>query len=427
MTEPPKSVVIVGGSLAGLMCGIQLKRQGSAVTILEQDSRSERMSHAAGISLGANIGAFLREHDDTKTPAGIPSAGSHISRRTRAKLYSVKFERQLTSWGLLYRILRANLDGLATSACPNPPAPRPGDGKVEYRAGKRVSGLQCDDASGGKVTVLFEDVATGKQEAVTADLVVGADGIHSTVRRLVHAPVTDGGGYAGYVVWRGLLREKDATPETAAFFAEGIAFQTLKRSYMVCYIIPTDDGGFGPGDRLINWVWYYNVADGSREMHDIFTDVEGVRHNNTVPAGLVNPQVWERCRESLTAQMTAPFAEIVRQTAAPFVTKVNDVLCTQSSFHDGRVVLVGDAFACVRPHFGLATDHAAFQCLAFIRLWNGEVSRAAWSREVLVQSKKLWFLSILLGRYGLDTWASLLRTVLSYLVFLARWKLGWQV
>ncbi|KAK3317316.1 FAD binding domain protein [Cercophora scortea] len=430
MTAPPRSVVIVGGSLAGLMCGIQLKRQGTNVVILEQDSRAERMSHAAGISLGSNIAEFLRRYDDTHTLAGIPSSGSHISRRTWAKLFSVKFERQLTSWGLLYRILRANLDGLATQPCPNPPAPRPGDGRVEYRAGQRVTGLQYDASAsgeGGKMTVLFEDVATGKQDSITADLVVGADGIHSTVRRLVQAPVKTGSGYAGYVVWRGLLPVKSATPETAAFFAEGIAFQTLQRSYMVCYIIPTDDGGFGPGERLINWVWYFNVADGSREMDEIFTDVHGIKHNNTVPAGLVRSEVWDRCRESLTAQMTAPFREIVRRTAEPFVTKVNDVLCTENSFYDGRVVLVGDAFACVRPHFGLATDHAAFQCLEVMKLWKGEVSREAWRREVMVRSKRLWFLSILLGRYGLDTWGSFLGTVWAYLVFVVRWKFGWKV
>ena len=212
------------------MHGIQLKRKSHNVTILEKDPNSERRSQAAGIGFAANVDEFLRLYDATGLRTSIVSPSTHISWGKRTKLYRVPVPRNLTSWGLLYRILRANLDGLATAACPNPPPPRPGDGNVDYRAGKCVTGL---DYTEGHVTVRFVDVsdASSGEDSVVADLVIGADGIHSTVRKLVHAPNTK--EYSGYVVWRGTIPEKAVSKEAADFFADGLGFEMLRRSYMV--------------------------------------------------------------------------------------------------------------------------------------------------------------------------------------------------
>lgn len=212
------------------MHGIQLKRQGNDVIILEQDPNSERRSQAAGIGFSANLDEFLRTYDRTGLRTSIVSPGTHISWRKHTKIYRVPVPRNLTSWGLLYRILRANLDGLATAACPNPPLPQPGDGKVDYRPGKRVTGLEYTDEH---VKVRYVDVsdASTNEESVVADLVIGADGIQSTTRKLVGAPITK--EYSGYVVWRAVVPEKAVSKETSDFFADGLCFELLKRSYMV--------------------------------------------------------------------------------------------------------------------------------------------------------------------------------------------------
>ena len=60
----------------------------------------------------------------------------------------------------------------------------------------------------------------------------------------------------------------------------------------ISYLIPTETGDVEPGKRLLNWVWYSVVPDGSPEMASIFTDVNGKLHLNTVPQGLVNPKLW---------------------------------------------------------------------------------------------------------------------------------------
>ena len=60
----------------------------------------------------------------------------------------------------------------------------------------------------------------------------------------------------------------------------------------ISYLIPTETGDVEPGKRLLNWVWYFIVPDGSPEMASIFTNFNGKVHPNTVPQGLVNPKLW---------------------------------------------------------------------------------------------------------------------------------------
>jgi salicylate hydroxylase len=63
------------------------------------------------------------------------------------------------------------------------------------RLGRRLEGLALGDRS---VELSFAD-----GRAVTADLVVGADGIRSTVRDLLFGPTA--ATFTGFVAWRGLV------------------------------------------------------------------------------------------------------------------------------------------------------------------------------------------------------------------------------
>jgi 2-polyprenyl-6-methoxyphenol hydroxylase-like FAD-dependent oxidoreductase len=156
----------------------------------------------------------------------IPSTSTRLAFRKSWEL-SPNIARRLTSWGLLYRILRANFDGLASEAVPNPPPPRKGDGKAEYRSGKKVTNLQYGN---GVVTVSFLN-QDGTEDALTANLVIGADGLHSTVRTLLQAPTIR--EYSGYVSWRGTVPEKDLPSEVVQYFANRPTLSFLKGTYLV--------------------------------------------------------------------------------------------------------------------------------------------------------------------------------------------------
>lgn len=221
----------VGGSVAGLIHGLQLKREGNDVTILERDPRSLRSSHNAGIAYRAGMKEILEKYDDTGKASSIDSNRLHLNFRQHPSIFAKSVERplkyELTSWGLLYRMLRANFDGFASVPYPQPPKPRPGDGKAVYLTGHHVTDLKVSD---DKVTVHYTD-ATEKPGSLRADLVIGADGLHSTVRRIVQAPTVR--DYSGFVAWRGTVPEKDLSELTAKFFINGFSFDMMNRTYIL--------------------------------------------------------------------------------------------------------------------------------------------------------------------------------------------------
>ena len=69
--------------------------------------------------------------------------------------------------------------------------------------------------------------------------------------------------YPGYVAWRGTLPEQALPDATRRRFGDAITYQVLKDSHILVYPIPGPGGALTAGDRLVNFVWYVNVAEGA--------------------------------------------------------------------------------------------------------------------------------------------------------------------
>lgn len=177
-----------------------------------------------------------------------------------------------------------------------------------------------------------------------------------------------------------------------------------------------------PGKRLINWVWYFKVADHSPEMAKIFTDVNGRLHPNTVAQGLVNPEVWADQKARYVDRFIEPLAEVVTKTPKPFVTKVIEAECRTASFYEGRVVLVGDAFTAHRSHMGMASEQAARHCWQMDRVWRGEITQAQRDQEARLYAKRFLLINRMIGLSGMEWFFTLLRAGIAYtwLMFLNR-------
>jgi 2-polyprenyl-6-methoxyphenol hydroxylase-like FAD-dependent oxidoreductase len=175
---------------------------------------------------------FLEKYDDTDTVTAIESNRLHITYRPYPKLFTKTVDRPLkyefTSWGVLYRLLRANFDGFASKPFPNPPPRRAADGKATYLTGAYVVNLNL---SGDKVIVHYLDESTGEEVDLTADLLIGADGVHSTVRKIVKAPTVR--EYAGMVAWRGTVPQSELSEATAKFFADGLVYDMMQHAYIL--------------------------------------------------------------------------------------------------------------------------------------------------------------------------------------------------
>ena len=187
-------------------------------------------------------------------------------------------------------------------------------------------------------------------------------------------------------------------------------------------MIPTDEGGVGDGQRLVNFCWYINVPDGSAEMHDIFTDRHGKPHGNTVGQGEVSPAVWERVRAAGTKLMSPPLVELLNKTQEAFVTKVNDVRCPKARYLDGRVLIVGDALTTPRSNIATSIEQAGNHALWLGQAMRGESSMADWEKKVCTLSERLHILGRVASTAGLASWFTFLRYVWRYLSFLVRAK-----
>lgn len=189
------------------------------------------------------------------------------------------------------------------------------------------------------------------------------------------------------------------------------------------YTIPGENGALEPGKRLLNYVWYQNYDEDSEELAAAMTDVTGKKHRNTLPIGKMNPKVWDKQKALATATLPAPFAELINKTTQPFITMVTDIASPRASFHDGRLLLVGDALVPFRPHVACSTNQAAWNALLLEKLLSGETTLEQWERQVMGYAHLTRLRSITWGSWYQVGYLAFAFSELRYLAALASRKL----
>jgi len=159
-------------------------------------------------------------------------------------------------------------------------------------------------------------------------------------------------------------------------------------------------------------------------MREIFTDREGRLHRNTVPQGLVQPRAWSRQLERYRMKMVLPMAEVISKTANPFVTKVGEVVSGASSFYDGHLVLMGDAYTTYRTHLGMASEQSAWHIMQMDKVWREEGTMEEHDKTLALYSKKFILLNRAMGYLGLGMMGPLTKTLAALLWLLAKEKVG---
>jgi 2,6-dihydroxypyridine 3-monooxygenase len=200
------------------------------------------------------------------------------------------------------------------------------------------------DNRGDAATVSLTD-----GQSLYADLVVCADGIRSTGRRIMLPDIQS--RYSGYVAWRGTIDIGELSSRTASTLLDSFTYRILPRGHLLTYPIP------GPGGSvLFNWLWYQNIAPGDR-LTDLLTDRDGFSAELSVPAGAVQTRHIEQLHSAADDDLPAPLAELVQQTADPFIQVIVDLEVPRMAFE--RCCLIGDAAFALRPHIGVGTAKAA--------------------------------------------------------------------
>jgi 2-polyprenyl-6-methoxyphenol hydroxylase-like FAD-dependent oxidoreductase len=329
----------VGGSLAGLFTSIVLLRQGHNVTILERSPIPLLHNQGAGVVAGGETQMFFSRHGRTNRPIAVTSAKRLYLNKHGDIIDREETVQRMTSWDLLYYLGRANFDKVKSDYLPKWETlernSRDGTARYEY-------GMIVTDANevGEKVEVIFEDVRpdhegvnirsnndgnANKQGTIRADLLVAADGPSSSLRRLL-LPSASQRKYAGYVAFRGTVPESELSAAAEQVFVEKFTFFHAQATQILAYTIPGALGLLEKGGRLVNWVWYCNYEESSREYEELMTDTDGVKHRFSLPTGgKMRLEVWERQKDHARRNLPPQFAETVTKTTMPFVQAITDL------------------------------------------------------------------------------------------------------
>lgn len=332
-SRPVQRVAIIGGSLGGLFVAAVLLRRGFDVQVYERNA-SALAGRGAGIVTHEPLLAALREAGvDAGGDLGIMVPGRRTFARDGSVIGSLAFPQLTTSWDRLLQVLRARVP------------------ETRYHPGKALTGVT---ETGAGVTVQFADGATA-----TADLVVAADGIRSTVRGQLLPEVTP--LYAGYVAWRGLIDERALSPAAHAALMHDFTFCLPPGEQVLGYPVAGANNALAVGERRCNIVWY-RPADGRNALQRLLTDDAGRLHHGGIPPPLISRRIVDEMRADAERLLAPAFAEAMRLTDMPILQPIFDLTVPRMVI--GRVVVIGDAAFVARPHVGAGVTKVAFDAIA---------------------------------------------------------------
>jgi salicylate hydroxylase len=328
-------IAIVGGGIGGLAAALALRARGLSATVFEQSGELREIG--AGFSLFPNAALLLQRLGLSEEIAkiGCPNTGQVI-RTAAGELITASTSPSTTVPS--YNLHRAEFLKLLANAQP--------DGALHL--GHRLSGARETD---DRVHLTFTNGAT-----VDADVVIGADGIHSTLQReigLQSRPSSEGiMAYRGLIPIEKLSWAKDIGTRMSRWNGKGRTF--------LCY--PVSSG------RLMNVVAFVPTDLESEESWTAPGDLNAL---SAEYAGWHDP-----VQETIGALDSAFRWGIYDRPPLPYWSR-------------GRMTLLGDAAHPMVPHLGQGAAQAVEDGFTLAVFLQGATQRDVLERLKAYETARL--------------------------------------
>ena len=319
--------LIVGAGVAGPVTAMALQQVGIEATIFEAypPSDGELGSYftvtANGLEGLAAIGARERA-----TAAGFPTRRNVLWNEAGRRLASLPLDSSVPGSPAAHTMKRSRLTHVLQDE-----ATRRGI-RIEY--GRRLSTAEV--AAAGRVVARFDDGSSA-----SGDLLIGADGVHSVVRRLID-PNAPAGRYVGLTNFGGVTRgaAKDIEPEAWHLIFGRQAFFGYQA---------TPDGDV---------VWFANVP------RPLITPDERAS---------TSQDAWRRQLARLVAEDAGPAVALIEAGELELSADNTHDLGHVPVWHRGPLIVIGDAAHAPAPTSGQGASMAIEDAIALA----GELDRAA--------------------------------------------------
>lgn len=302
--------LVVGGSLAGLTSALAMARVGIRVRVVERVTKRR-----SGAALAAQPTA-LREVIGPEVAETVLKRLSGGGRYLRGS--------QPVAWQDLREALAKAVE--------------------EHPLTTLISGVRVEEVG--------EDsdgawALTDDGSHLRADILIGADGHRSCVRRYV-APENPDAEFAGYLLWVGVAEEGDL--DLRGSWPNGLDIQSSGGYILLGYPLPARDGSVEPGRRRLGWAWYDPRRNGLLVAQGAVAD--GVVRHSIHPSD-VPEKIYAELPARARRMWPSPWAEAIADSARRReITATPIAEYVPGRLSRGRVAIVGNAAHVPTPMTG---------------------------------------------------------------------------
>ena len=353
------NLAIIGGGIAGVALAVACLHRGIPFTLYERDTNFEARSQGYGLTL-QQASKSLKGFGLFKLHQGVISS-RHVVHTTEGKV--------IGEWGMRKWMQTKEVSALKPS---NIHIARQAlrlellnqlGGPNFVKWDHKLIALQKETTEGVKLRFKVN----GNLRETSADLVVGADGIRSTVRKLLPLKYNDSLHYLGCIVILGICPLNKLKGLNSPLLDSATVFQTAngkERIYMMPY---TTDS--------IMWQLSFSLSE-----------TEAKALSNKGPKELKN-------EASRRTQWHKPIPQVLKATSEANISGYpvydRELLNSEAMENLGEISLIGDAAHPMSPFKGQGANQALLDALALARgISRGCQPSSKW-REVGIRKSVL--------------------------------------